>query len=181
MKVETTELAGCFELQCRVLRDSRGCFVKTFHREVFEAHGLNTVWREQYWSASTRGVLRGMHFQVPPAAQAKLVYCVSGAVLDVVLDLRSNSETYGQHIMRELSADNGLALYIPVGFAHGFLTLSADAVMCYTVETVYSPEHDRGVHWRGCDVAWPLEQGVTPLISGRDEGFPDLEAFESPF
>ena len=181
MNVESTELAGCFEVQCRVLRDTRGCFVKTFHSERFEALGLNTVWREQYWSASSKGVLRGMHFQVPPAAQAKLVYCVSGAVLDVILDLRLGSPTYGQHLTRELSAENGLALYIPVGLAHGFLTLSQEAVMCYSVETVYSPEHDRGVLWSGCGVDWPVDDQTAPRISERDAGFPDLETFESPF
>ena len=173
-------LPGCFELQPRVFDDARGRFVKTFHREAFAQHGLHTEFAEEYYSHSRRGVIRGMHFQTPPAAHVKLVYCVQGEVFDVVVDLRLGSPTYGQCATLKLSAAQGNVLYIPAGLGHGFCATSETATLVYKVSTVYAPAQDSGVLWSSLDVAWPLE-GAVPVVSERDAGFLPLSAFQSPF
>ena len=113
MDRQETGFAGCFELKCNVLSDNRGAFVKTFHNEVFEAMGLRTDWKEEYYSVSSKNVVRGMHFQTPPFEHAKLVYCLQGEVLDVVVDLRVDSPTYLQCRSFELSPARGNSIYIP--------------------------------------------------------------------
>jgi dTDP-4-dehydrorhamnose 3,5-epimerase len=160
------------------MKDQRGAFVKTFHREVFESLGLETRFDEQYFSVSRKNVVRGMHFQIPPADHNKLVFCCHGEVLDVLVDLRRNSRTYGLAASFSLTQDNGSVLYIPRGFAHGFLTLSDEAIMVYNCETVYRPELDTGILWSSLDFDWPV---VEPILSDRDRGFPSLQTFESPF
>lgn len=174
-----TDIAGVFELRGRVFTDHRGTFVKTFHEGRFRELGMNTVWRELFWSSSTRGVIRGLHFQTPPSDHAKLVACVTGAVWDVAVDLRRTSPTYGRHIARELTAGNGVQLYLPRGTAHGFLALSEGAVVCYAVETGHDPAADRGLRWDSCGIPWPLDGA--PTVSARDAAFPGLAGFESPF
>jgi dTDP-4-dehydrorhamnose 3,5-epimerase len=173
-----TGLQGCLLLQPRVLDDARGRFVKTFHNEAFRALGLETGFVEQYYSHSHRGVVRGMHFQKPPAQHAKLVYCVHGEVFDVVLDLRSGSPTYGETRSFTLSAEQGNALYIPAGMAHGFCATSELATLVYNVTSVYAPEHDDGVRWDSIGVEWPT---ASPLVSPRDAAFVALADFQSPF
>jgi dTDP-4-dehydrorhamnose 3,5-epimerase len=173
-----TGLAGCLLLQPRVLADARGRFVKTFHADAFRALGLETGFVEQYYSHSQRGVVRGMHFQRPPAQHAKLVYCVHGEVFDVVLDLRLGSPTYGETRSFTLSAEQGNAIYIPAGMAHGFCATSELATLVYNVTSVYAPEHDSGVRWDSIGVQWPAD---APLVSPRDAAFVALADFESPF
>lgn len=172
------ELPGCHLLEPRVFRDARGTFVKPFVRSAFEAQGLRTDFVEQYHSTSVPGVIRGMHFQHPPHAHAKLVYCAAGAVRDVILDLRSGSPTRGQHRVIELSAASGYAVYMPAGIAHGFVALSEPALMVYNVTSEYAPEHDDGVRWDsfGCD--WAVQD---PMVSARDRAFATLADFRSPF
>jgi dTDP-4-dehydrorhamnose 3,5-epimerase len=174
-----TDLSGCFEVAGKVHRDQRGSFVKTFHAEIFAQLDLNTEWREQYWSSSTARVIRGMHFQIPPRDHSKIVSCVHGEIMDVVLDLRVDSVTYGRHITRRLSAENGLSLYIPRGMAHGFLSLAAGSVVCYTVETVHDAQCDQGILWSSCGIAWEISG--SEIISERDRSFPSLASFQSPF
>jgi dTDP-4-dehydrorhamnose 3,5-epimerase len=164
-----TAIPGCFELQPRKLDDARGSFVKTFHCTAFAELGLATDWREEYYSVSGKGVLRGLHFQAPPHDHAKLVYCVSGSVLDAVLDMRTGSPSYGCHALLELSAEKANMLYIPKGLAHGFYTLSDKATMMYKVTTVYAPAADSGVLWSSAGIPWP---DTSPLISERDSSFP---------
>ncbi len=171
-------IPGCYELQPRILVDTRGAFVKTFHAGWFSELGLTTYWAEQYYSISHQGVLRGLHFQIPPHAHAKLVYCTSGEVFDVALDLRLGSPAYGRHAVINLSADQGNMLYLPAGLAHGFYTLSTRAVLVYNVETIYALEQDCGIRWDTADIAWPNKQ---PCISDRDQGFTSLANFKSPF
>ncbi|MBB3117522.1 dTDP-4-dehydrorhamnose 3,5-epimerase [Pseudoduganella violacea] len=178
MIILPTKLEGCFQIIPNILRDERGHFVKTFHEELFREHGLETVFREEYYSASQRGVLRGLHFQTPPQDHTKLVYCVQGAVLDAAVDLRVGSPTYGQHLTMELSGENGHMLYLAPGVAHGFYTLSAQALMMYKVSTVYAPAHDSGILWNSAGIAWP---GDNPVLSQRDQGFAALADFASPF
>ncbi len=179
MEFAQLDLPGCFLIAPRDSTDARGRFVKPFARSQFAHHGLMTNFVEQFYSVSHPGVLRGMHFQLPPAHHAKLVYCVAGEVRDVLLDLRRNSSTYGRHVAITLSAATAQALYIPPGIAHGFsVTGSASATMVYNVTSEHSPKHDAGVLWSsfGCD--WGIDH---PTVSTRDAGFPSLADFSSPF
>jgi len=181
MMFTKTELAipGCFELAPRKMEDGRGSFVKTFHQDAFEAQGLGTGWREEYYSVSHKGVLRGLHFQLPPHDHVKLVYCVSGTVFDAVLDMRVGSPAYGRYATLELSAAKANMLFIPKGLAHGFYTLSEDAIMMYKVSTVYAPAADAGVLWNSAGIPWPEN---APVISARDSSFPLFAEFAAnPF
>lgn len=178
MEVEDTGLPGCFLVRPRVITDNRGSFVKTFHAPDFEALSLRTDWKEEYCSSSRVGVVRGMHFQLPPADHAKLVYCVGGEVLDVVLDLRHGSPTQGQHRSFTLSAENGMGLYIPTGCAHGFVATRSPSAMYYKVTSVHSPDHDSGIAWNSFGFDWPTE---APVISDRDRRHLPLPEFETPF
>lgn len=173
-----SSIPGVAELRSRIHEDRRGRFVKVFHQEAFHSMGLHAEYVETFYSASRRHVLRGLHFQIPPMAHYKLVYCVQGKIQDAVVDLRLGSPTYGQYALTELSADAGNVLYVPHGIAHGFCTLSETAVVVYHVSSVYSSEHDRGVHWNSADIPWAVN---SPILSDRDQAFPPLSAFVSPF
>lgn len=175
----STDLPGVYILQPRRFQDARGSFVKTFHRETFRDLGLDGFSpAEEFYSVSGRNVIRGMHFQIPPADHAKLVYCPHGAVLDVVLDLRRNSPTAGRFIAVELSAASGRSVFVPVGCAHGFLSREDDTLMIYQTSTVHSPTHDAGVRWNSFGFHWPCE---APVMSERDRNLPALAEFASPF
>lgn len=179
MKIQKTTIPDCFEIIPQILLDDRGSFVKTFHRDLFEQQGLEIEWREEYHSMSRRGVLRGLHFQLPPHDHAKLVYCTSGKVLDVVFDLRIGSPTYGRHEFFKLNATKVHMIYIPKGCAHGFYTLSEKATMMYKVSTVYAPAHDAGLLWSSVGIPWPVSN---PIMSDRDKNFPAFEEFTTnPF
>ncbi len=175
--VDTT-IPGCVELRPRLQEDMRGRFVKVFHRDAFAAAGLATDYAEEYYSTSHRGVIRGLHFQLPPHDHAKLVYCVSGKVQDVVLDLRVGSPSQGGHKLVELSAEAGNMLYIPPGLAHGFCVLGESATLVYKVTSVYSAAHDAGILWNSAGIAWAVEN---PILSERDRAHPTLADFASPF
>lgn len=178
MLVEATEIPGCHILQTAALRDERGTFTKTFHAPMYEDAGLRTDWVEEYFTLSTHGVVRGMHFQLPPAGHAKVVFCLTGKVLDVVVDLRKGSPAFGRALAFELSADNGRGLYLPTGCAHGFLSMSETSGMYYKVTSVYSPDHDAGIAWNSIDFDWPITH---PLLSARDRLHPALADFDTPF
>ena len=176
--IEECRIPGLRLLRPRIAADPRGRFVKIMHAEFFSAHGMRTDFREQYYSVSTRGVLRGFHFQVPPMEHAKLVTCCAGRVMDVVVDLRRGSPQFGRHQTFDLSEESGAVLYIPVGCGHGFLTLSAGATLFYDVTSVYAAECDLGVRWDSLGVAWPI---ADPILSLRDAGLPGFAEFDSPF
>ena len=177
-RFESTTLEG-LKVVIPIMRpDARGRFVKLFHRPSFAEAGLCTTFDEQYWSTSRRSVLRGMHFQLPPHDHAKLVSCLSGQILDVALDLRPSSPTFGQSFAVKLDGDQATGLYLPRGFAHGFLTLSAHASLQYLVETVHAPTHDTGIHWNSFGFEWPNQE---PLISERDAGLPALNVVSHLF
>ncbi|RJX16993.1 MAG: dTDP-4-dehydrorhamnose 3,5-epimerase [Desulforudis sp.] len=178
MKFIPSFIPGCFEIQPTVLEDQRGLFVKTFHEQIFAQYGLETHFAEEYYSKSYQGVLRGLHFQVPPHDHAKLVYCLVGQVKDVVVDLRLGSPTYGKFASFILSAEKASMVYIPRGLAHGFYTLSDSATMVYKVTSVYSPPHDTGIRWDSVGIDWPSDN---PIISERDRQFETFAAFNSPF
>jgi dTDP-4-dehydrorhamnose 3,5-epimerase len=174
-----TGFPGLILLQPRLFSDRRGSFVKTFHEGNFRDLGIAFTLREEFYSASAKGVLRGMHFQVPPAAHAKLVYCSRGRVLDVVLDMRRQSPRFGQIFSRELDGAKSELLFIPVGMAHGFLSLQDDSLMVYKTDHVYAAEHDKGVAWDSVGFKWPLDH--EPIMAERDRQFPRWPDFQSPF
>lgn len=171
-------LPGVRLLEPRLFSDRRGAFIKTYHEPAWHEAGIPFAMKEEYYSVSHRGVLRGMHFQTPPEDHAKLVYCPCGRVLDVLLDLRRGSPTFGQCAARELSADNRLILIIPVGIAHGFLSLEDRSVMVYKTTTTHSPDHDAGIRWDSFGFDWGREP---PMVSERDAAFPTFVDYSSPF
>jgi dTDP-4-dehydrorhamnose 3,5-epimerase len=177
-ELKPTQLTGCFELQPKVFEDERGRFVKVFHTQAFKEHGLETNFVEEYYSVSNINVVRGMHFHLPPKDHVKVVYCVQGAVLDVVTDLRVGSPTYGRSTVIELSSVKANSIYIPKGMAHGFCSLCDNSVMVYKVSSVYSPEQDAGILWNSVGVEWPTTQAI---LSARDQNFTPFEKFVSPF
>lgn len=176
MRVAPLEISGCFEFSPDVFTDKRGDFVKTFHAETFVSLGLNTEWPEEYFSVSSRNVLRGMHFQIPPYDHSKLVCCIRGQAIDVLLDLRLGSPTFGRNSKLNLSRYSGV--YIAPGVAHGFLSLEDDTVLLYRVSKAYNAEHDAGILWNSFGVSWPIDN---PLVSERDSRFPRFGEFKSPF
>lgn len=178
MELIETKIQGCWELVPQIHRDCRGSFVKTFHSPTFESLGLETDFVEEYYSVSKEKVVRGMHFQVPPHQHSKLVYCTAGEVLDVILDLRIGSPTYGQYQKFTLSSAKGNMVYIPEGLAHGFFVLSQVATMHYKVTSTFEPASDRGVLWNSFDFDWPSS---AVILSPRDSSFPSFHDFVSPF
>jgi len=175
---KTTSIPGCFEIIPTIRKDPRGMFIKIFHAPEFKALGLDSDFREEYYSVSKKGVLRGLHFQKPPAAISKLVFCVEGDILDAVVDLRKRSKSYGKAFTVKLSTRKANMLYIPEGCAHGFYALSEKVVMLYKTSGVYSPENDAGVLWSSAGIKWPCKR---PIISGRDSSFPAFNEFKTPF
>jgi len=177
-ELQSTGLAGCFEIRPNSFTDERGRFVKIFNSVAFSAHGLETKFEEDYYSISKKNVIRGLHFQLPPVDHVKIVYCVQGAVLDAVIDLRVGSPTYGQHKLFELNAIKANCLYIPKGMAHGFYSLCDNSIMVYKVSTIYSPIRDSGILWNSAGIAWPTSQAI---LSTRDQALQPFEHFVSPF
>lgn len=178
MQFIATRFDGCYEIIPQIRIDERGAFIKTFHVNEFEKHDLCTTFVEEYYSISKHGVLRGMHFQAPPYDHAKLVYCIDGGVLDVLVDLRKKSATYGKAISFKLNAQKCNILYIPKGIAHGFYTTSASATMVYKTSTVYNPEADAGILWSSFGFKWPT---IQPILSARDQRHPTFAGFINPF
>lgn len=173
-----TILEGCAEVRLQPHRDARGLFLKTYHETTFRDLGLGTTWREEFISTSSKGVIRGMHFQVPPHQHAKFVVCLAGRVLDVALDLRAGSPTYGRCAAVELSAEMANGLYVPEGFAHGFLALEDGSTLHYKVSSMHEPEYDWGLRWDGIGFDWPVTE---PILSARDTTFGTLADFQTPF
>ena len=177
-QLDATSIADCYVIRPRLRRDERGLFVKVFQRSAFAQLGLRSDFVEEYYSVSAHRVLRGLHCQLPPHDHAKLVYCVAGKVMDVGLDLRRKSTTYGHHVAFELSENDGAVLYLPPGIAHGFYVRSAGATLLYKVTSEYAPNHDSGIRWNSAGIEWPDE---SPVVSERDSRLPALKEFDSPF
>ena len=162
--------------------DARGWFTETYNRDMFAKLGIECTFVQDNHSLSAPAyTLRGLHFQTPPRAQDKLVRCIRGRIFDVAVDLRRGSPTYGQWVGAELSAENGHQLFVPVGFAHGFLTLEPDCEVVYKCSDTYAPDRDGGIAWNSVGIDWPLPAGVTPELSAKDQVQPTLAAFDSPF
>lgn len=178
MKFSELDIPGCYLIDPFYQEDARGCFMKTFHSGEFQRHGLPLSLKEEFISISRKNVLRGMHFQIPPEDQDKLIYCLNGTVLDGFVDLRRGSPAYKKSQTITLSGRNRKILFLPRGIAHGFFTLSDEATMVYKTSSLHHPRFDTGISWRSCGIQWPSQH---PVLSDRDKGFPDLNAFNSPF
>ena len=173
-----TKLKGAFVIEPEEFKDDRGFLKRSFSQKEFAEHGLNPNVAECNISFSkNRYTIRGMHFQKPPFAQAKLVRCTKGAVYDVIIDLRPDSETFKQWIGETLTEQNRLMLYVPEGFAHGFQTLENDSEVFYQMSQVYAPKSEGGVRWNdpAFGIAWPAMDGIT--IKPRDEEYEDFKGF----
>ena len=174
MLFRETSLPGAFVIELQKHEDERGFFARSWCREEFEAHGLNSRMVQCNVSFNkVKGTLRGMHYQVPPCAEAKLVRCTRGAIHDVIIDLRRESVTYRQHVSEVLSDNNYKALFVPEGFAHGFQTLEDNSEVFYQMSEFYSPEHQRGVRYNdpAFGINWPVDAMV---ISDRDRNYEDF-------
>lgn len=181
MQIERTAIENVLILRATKHGDARGFVSETFKVSALRNAGVTHEWVQENHSFSAQaGTVRGLHFQAPPAAQAKLVRVLRGAILDIALDVRRASPTYGQHIALELSAENAAQLYVPVGFAHGFCTLRDDTEVLYKMSAEYAPAHEGGVLWNDADIgiAWPE---LEPLTSARDAKWPRFKDFVSPF
>lgn len=177
MNILNTGFNDLFVLELLSFNDNRGKFVKTIHKETFENHNLAYNFTESFYSVSKKNVIRGMHFQLPPADHAKLVYVITGKILDVVLDLR-NGSSFGKYYSIELSDENRKAIYIGKGFAHGFLALEENSIVEYHTTTSQSKEHEAGILWSSFGFDWGINN---PVISLRDQSFSRFDIKEKYF
>ena len=182
MEVKKTSIDGVFIIEPRIFEDSRGYFFESFSQREFEEKIGPINFVQDNESKSSYGVMRGLHFQRPPFTQSKLVRCVKGAVLDVVVDIRNGSPTYGQHVAVELTEDNHRQFYIPKGFAHGFAVLSETAVFQYKCDEFYHPEADGGISIldESLNIDWRIPTDKA-ILSEKDTKHPLLMDFDSPF
>lgn len=170
MRVTPADISGLLVIEPTLFSDDRGFFFESFNQKEWEEKtGLKTLFVQDNHSRSTRGVLRGLHYQLPPAAQAKLVRCIAGEIYDVAVDIRRGSKTFGHSFGCLLSATNKKQLWIPEGFAHGFLALSENAEIVYKTTAYYAPASDRSILWNDPDlkIDWPAE--VPPVLSSKDQ------------
>ena len=174
------EIPEVILVESKLFGDPRGFFVETYKHSDFVQAGIKEHFVQDNYSRSSKGVLRGLHYQMAPHAQGKLVRCLRGAIYDVAVDIRKNSPAFGDWINAELSEDNGLMLYVPPGFAHGFLVLSDSADVLYKCTAEYSPEDDRGIIWNDpdLDISWPMKN---PILSEKDGRHPRLKDANNNF
>ena len=182
MEYKETKIKGVFIIEPKVFQDARGYFMEAWKQAEFDEHVGRTVFIQDNESQSSFGVLRGLHYQKGDASQAKLVRVIKGKVLDVAVDIRKSSPTFGQHVMVELSEENKRQFFIPRGFAHGFLVLSDEAIFTYKVDNPYAPQCDAGIRWNDPDlgIEWPIDPAKV-LTSEKDLKQPllkDAEVFE---
>jgi dTDP-4-dehydrorhamnose 3,5-epimerase len=183
MLVETTSIPGVLIITPKKFGDERGFFSETFRASMLAGHGVTHSWTQDNHSMSgKRGVVRGLHFQAPPRAQAKLLRVVRGAILDVAVDIRKGSPTYGSHVAVELSAHNWKQLYVPVGMAHGFCTLTDSVEVLYKTSDEYAPETEGGLLWNdpSLGIQWPISHAEVTM-NQRDIAWPGLGELKSPF
>ena len=180
MEIEHFSIPTIALIKPTVFEDSRGYFFESYSKRKFIEAGIHDDFVQSNQSLSQKGVLRGLHFQIPPFAQSKLVRVIKGSVLDVAVDVRKNSPTYGEHISLVLSEHNKHMLYIPEGFAHGFLTLEDETIFSYKCGNVYNKEAERGIMWNDKNLA--IDWNITnPILSAKDELNVSFIDFESPF
>lgn len=182
MKFIKTEIPDLFIIEPSVFGDERGYFLESFNLKKFEENVCEIKFVQDNESKSSKGVLRGLHFQKPPFNQAKLVRCVEGRVIDVAVDVRKGSPTYGKHLAVELTGENKKQLFVPRGFAHGFSVLSETAVFVYKVDNIFAPDYDFGIRWNDEDlnIDWGLEESDVKL-SAKDKNLSFFKDLDSPF
>ncbi len=181
MNIKPLKLEGTFEIELSPIGDHRGYFLMTYSRKIFQEHGLQTEWLQENQSLSrAKHTIRGLHFQHPPHAETKLLRVIQGAMLDVFVDLRKSSPTYGKWDSIELTRDNNKMVYIPRGFAHGFCTLTENTIAQYKVDNLYCQEAEGSLRWNDPDIAieWPA---TDPVLSDKDQNAPFMKDFLSPF
>ena len=180
MEVIETEIKGLLIIKPRVFADARGYFFESYNEGVFKKHGIDLHFMQDNQSLSSTGVLRGLHFQAPPFEQGKLVRVITGAVLDVAVDIRKNSPTYGKHVALELNEENKTMFFIPPGFAHGFLTLRDNTIFSYKCTNLYNKESEGTVLWNDEELGinWNYEH---PVLSEKDVAGTPFKNFVSPF
>ena len=178
MKFNKSKLEGVIEIIPDVFGDSRGYFLESYNKSVFQDQGIDIEFVQDNQSLSSKGVLRGLHFQAPPYAQDKLVRVIQGRVIDVVVDIRKASKTYGKYDVFEISAEKKNMVLVPKGFAHGFVTLEDDTLFVYKCSNVYNKDSEGGVLWSSLDIDWQIKK---PLISEKDKILPKFEDFVTPF
>ncbi|RDY71687.1 dTDP-4-dehydrorhamnose 3,5-epimerase [Halobacillus trueperi] len=182
MKVIETDLVDVLVIEPDVFGDHRGWFMETYNDQNFKEAGLDIEFvQDNHSFSATKGTLRGLHYQLNPKAQTKLVRCTKGAIYDVAVDIRKGSPSYGKWFGIELTAENKKQLLVPQGFAHAFMTLTDDAEVQYKVDELYSPENDRSIIWNDSEIAieWPGE--ITPVLSEKDKNAPALKEAENNF
>ena len=175
MEVKKTDFAGVLLYTPAVIEDSRGSFMESYRSEWFT--GVKFIQDNE--AVSKKGVVRGLHFQRPPFAQTKLIRVIEGEILDVIVDLRKTSETFGKVFTVKLSAENKTQLLVPKGFAHGYATLSDSATVLYKVDQYYNKSYDTGIH--PLSEVLPIDWGVSTILSEKDQNLPDYSDFKSPF
>ena len=179
-KFQRLEIPDVILIEAQAFEDGRGLFVETYKRSIFSTNGIDDTFVQDNYSHSLRGVLRGLHYQKHPKAQAKLVTVLKGEIFDVAVDIRRGSSTYGRWVGETLTAKDCRLIYMPVGFAHGFCVLSEQADVLYKVTAEYAPELDRGVIWNDPDIGirWPID---APTVSLKDAQLPSLKSSGSDF
>lgn len=178
MIIHPTPLEGVLLIEHKPIFDPRGVFLKYFEYEAWADAGLPTAWVEMFVTKSTKNVLRGMHFQEPPADHHKIITVLDGEILDVALDIRRTSKTFGKTFSISLSVAHPVSLFLPKGLAHGFLTLASQAIVHYATTSSHCPAKDRGILWNSFGFLWPL---TNPIISERDRNHPSFGNFQTPF
>jgi dTDP-4-dehydrorhamnose 3,5-epimerase len=180
MKIETTPIEGLLIIHPKIFNDGRGYFYESWNAKVFRDAGIDEEFVQDNQSLSQKGVLRGLHFQSPPHAQAKLVRVISGAVMDIAVDIRKNSPTYGKHVALELSEENKIMFFIPRGFAHGFATLRDNTLFAYKCAGFYNKNAEDTILWNDSDlnIDWKID---SPLLSEKDLHGKKFSGFASPF
>ncbi len=182
MKFIETKIEDLIIIEPTVFRDKRGYFMESYNQDKLGDIIGKVSFLQDNESKSSKGVLRGLHFQKPPFDQAKLVRCIEGKVLDVAVDLRNGSKTYGQHVALELSSENKKQFFVPRGFAHGFLVLSESAIFAYKVDNIYAPDHYAGICWNDpiLNIPWGVDESDI-LVSEKDSKLSFFSEFKSPF
>ena len=178
MKINKTFIEDLLIIEPQLFKDDRGFFYESYNKNILD---INIVFVRDNESKSYKGVIRGLHFQAPPFEQTKLVRCVSGNILDVAVDLRTNSKTYGKSFSIELSSENNRQLFVPKGFAHGFQVLSEEAIINYKVDNFYNPKSDSGIIWNDKDLSIDWNLDIKPILSNKDLKLISVKDLKSPF
>lgn len=174
-KIINTKLEGCIELIPSMYEDKRGSSIKPYHKSTFEKLGINIEFKEDLVVVSKKGTIRGLHFQMFPFGQSKLVYCINGKIKDVILDIRKSSKTYGQYEVIELSSKKNNMIYIPEGFAHGYLSLEDKSIVMYKMSSEYNPKFESGIRWDSLGICWGEDNAI---LSERDSKFMSFSEFD---